>query len=66
MPAKVGFVVSTLERNGWVLVRQRGSHRQFKHHDNPYVVTVAGRPSSTLATGTLADIRRKTGLKEIR
>lgn len=66
MPAKVGFVVSLLERNGWLLVRQRGSHRQYKHPDNPYVVSVAGKRSEQVPTGTLADIRRKTGLKELR
>lgn len=31
MPLKVREIVKMLERDGWVLVRTRGSHRQFKH-----------------------------------
>jgi predicted RNA binding protein YcfA (HicA-like mRNA interferase family) len=66
MPAKVGFVIAVLERNGWTLVRHQGSHRQFKHPHKRYVVTVAGRWSETIPAGTLAQIRRLTRLKELR
>jgi len=36
-----------LERDGWRLVAQRGSHRQFRHPVKPARVTVAGKPSRT-------------------
>jgi predicted RNA binding protein YcfA (HicA-like mRNA interferase family) len=66
MPMKVREVVAVLERNGWVLVRQRGSHRNYRRPDSPVVVTVAGKRSETIRPGTLAHIRRTSGLEEIR
>jgi predicted RNA binding protein YcfA (HicA-like mRNA interferase family) len=66
LPKKVREVVAILEAAGWVEVRQRGSHRQFKHPDRPATVTVAGKASQTLSAGTLASIRRKSGLDELR
>jgi predicted RNA binding protein YcfA (HicA-like mRNA interferase family) len=34
MPIKVREMVAVLERDGWYLVRVKGSHRQFKHPTN--------------------------------
>jgi len=44
-------------------VRQRGSHRQFKHTLKSGVVTVAGKPNDDLAPGTLTSIWKQAGLK---
>jgi predicted RNA binding protein YcfA (HicA-like mRNA interferase family) len=66
MGMKVREVIAVLERNGWVLVRQRGSHRHFRHLEVPFVVTVAGNPSTTVPPGTLGSIRRTSGLEELR
>lgn len=66
MPMKVREVVAVLEANGWRLVRQRGSHRHFRHPDAPLVVTLAGKPSTTVPPGTLGNIRRSSGLEELR
>lgn len=63
---KVREVIGVLERNGWVLVRQRGSHRHFRHPDVPFVVTVAGRSSTTVPPGILGSIRRTSGLEDLR
>ncbi|MCE9635212.1 MAG: type II toxin-antitoxin system HicA family toxin [Planctomycetes bacterium] len=52
-----------LADDGWVLARQRGSHRQFKHPTKPGLVTVAGKPGDDLARGTLNSILRQAGLK---
>ena len=46
----------------WALVATRGSHRQFKHPDRPGRVTVAGKPSDDLATGTLKSIAKQSGI----
>jgi predicted RNA binding protein YcfA (HicA-like mRNA interferase family) len=35
-------IIKRLEADGWRLVRQRGSHRQYKHPIKPGRVTVAG------------------------
>lgn len=56
-------VLRRLADDGWVLVRQRGSHRQFKHPAKPGLVTVAGKPAADLARGTLNSILRQAGLK---
>jgi predicted RNA binding protein YcfA (HicA-like mRNA interferase family) len=60
---KVRTVEKELEKNGWTLVRQSGSHRQYRHHNNPSVITVSGKLSDEMTPGQLADIRRKTGLE---
>ena len=52
-----------LEKDGWKLVRTRGSHRQFRHTSKPGTVTVAGKPSLDLAPGTLNSILKQAGLK---
>ena len=49
--------------DGWYQVRQRGSHRQFKHPTKPGLVTVAGKPGDNLAPGTLNSILKQSGLK---
>ncbi len=53
-----------LEEDGWVLVRTRGSHRQYKHPDKPGLVTIAGRPNDDLAPGTYNSILKQARLKE--
>lgn len=52
-----------LKQDGWALARQRGSHRQFKHPTKRGLVTVAGKLSDDLATGTLNSILKQAGLK---
>jgi predicted RNA binding protein YcfA (HicA-like mRNA interferase family) len=59
---KVREVVRMLERDGWTLVTQRGSHRQFRHPSKPGRVTVAGNLGQDMAAGTLGNILRQSGL----
>ncbi|HTA14565.1 MAG TPA: type II toxin-antitoxin system HicA family toxin [Solirubrobacteraceae bacterium] len=66
MAKKIGEVIAMLEKHGWTQVRQSGSHRHFKHLDHARMVTVAGKQSDTISVGQLADIRRKSGIKELR
>ena len=60
---KVRDIVKQLEDDGWSVVRQRGSHRQFKHAAKPGLVTVAGKPGDDVAPGTLNSILKQAGLK---
>ena len=57
-------VLKLLQKDGWVLVRTKGSHRQFKHPTKPGTVTVAGKPSLEMPRGTLNSILKQAGLKE--
>ena len=63
---KVGEAIRLLERDGWILVATRGSHRQYRHPVKLGRVTVAGKPSEDLAPGTLNSILKQSGLKEPR
>ena len=63
MPMKVREVIRLLEKHGWVKMRSRGSHRQFKHPDQALVITVPGNEGTELAPGTLKAILKKAGLK---
>lgn len=38
---KAREVIRMIEKDGWYLVRQKGSHKQFKHKTKPGLVTVA-------------------------
>ena len=58
---KVRDVIKMIERDGWYLVRTRGSHRQFKHPEKPGLVTVPGKPGDELAPGTLNSILKQSG-----
>jgi len=57
-------VLRIIEDDGWVMVAQKGSHRQYKHPTKPGRVTVAGHPKDDLAPGTLNSILRQDGLKD--
>jgi predicted RNA binding protein YcfA (HicA-like mRNA interferase family) len=60
---KVADAISLVERDGWLLVRTAGSHRQYKHPTKPGTVTIAGRLSRDLAPGTWRSILKQAGLR---
>ncbi len=60
---KVSEMLRLLGDDGWVLVAQRGSHRQYKHPSKKGRVTVPGKPSDDLASGTQASILKQARLK---
>lgn len=53
-------VIARQLRDGWKLVRSRGSHRQFAHPDKPGLVTVP-HPQRDFPTGTLRAIFKAAG-----
>jgi len=63
MPMKVRELIRLPEQNGWIELRSKGSHRHFRHSDQPLVVTVPGNAGKELAPGTLNAIPKKAGLK---
>ncbi|MFZ5652834.1 MAG: type II toxin-antitoxin system HicA family toxin [Pseudomonadota bacterium] len=60
---KVKELIALIEADGWTQVRQRGSHRQFKHPDKPGTVTVSGKPNIDVPPGTLNNALKQAGLK---
>jgi predicted RNA binding protein YcfA (HicA-like mRNA interferase family) len=62
---KVKEVLRLLRRDGWLMIRQRGSHRQLQHASKPGTVTVVGKLSKTLHPKILASILRQAGLEGV-
>jgi predicted RNA binding protein YcfA (HicA-like mRNA interferase family) len=63
MATNVRDLIRSLERDGWFIVRTRGSHRQFHHPTKPGTVTVSGKPSVDVPIGTLNSVLKQAGLK---
>lgn len=61
---KVKDLIVLLELDGWQQVRQKGSHRQFHHPVKSGTVTVAGKPSVDVPSGTLINVLKQAGLKK--
>lgn len=54
-----------IEDDGWYLVRQKGSHRQYKHRIKKGLVTIAAhKMSDDIAKGTLNSILKQAQLKQ--
>ncbi|MBK9215385.1 MAG: type II toxin-antitoxin system HicA family toxin [Chloracidobacterium sp.] len=60
---KVRELIKLIEKDGWVLARTRGSHRQYRHTVKPGTVTIAGHPSDEVHPKTERSILTQAGLK---
>ncbi|MGV8074352.1 MAG: type II toxin-antitoxin system HicA family toxin [Syntrophobacteraceae bacterium] len=60
---KIREIITLLKENGWFLVNQKGSHRQYKHPTNKGRVTVAGAFSDDVHPKTLKSILKQAGLE---
>lgn len=54
-------IISRIEADGWYQVRQKGSHKQFRHPTKPGLVTVP-HPKRDMPIGTLRSIERVSGV----
>jgi predicted RNA binding protein YcfA (HicA-like mRNA interferase family) len=61
---KVREIISEIQDDGWYVVAQEGSHRQFKHPKKPGRVTIAGNLGDDVPPGTLGSIYRQAKLKK--
>ena len=61
---KVRQIINMLKNDGWYLDRTKGSHRQFKHSEKAGLVTIAGKLTLDLPSGTLNSILKQSGLKK--
>ncbi|OFX36385.1 MAG: addiction module toxin, HicA family [Bacteroidetes bacterium GWA2_32_17] len=61
---KVSEIIKIIENDGWYFVRQKGSHRQYKHNKKHGRVTIAvHKMSDDIAKGTLNSILKQAQLK---
>jgi predicted RNA binding protein YcfA (HicA-like mRNA interferase family) len=61
---KIREIIKIIKKDGWYMVAQKGSHKQFKHLIKPGRVTIAGNPGDDIATGTLNSILKQAGIKQ--
>ncbi|MGR9106385.1 MAG: type II toxin-antitoxin system HicA family toxin [Gammaproteobacteria bacterium] len=61
---KVKEPIKLIEDDGWLQVRQRGSHRQYNHPEKAGTVTVSGKPNIGLPPGTLNNVLKQAGMKK--
>jgi len=61
---KVRELIKLIESDGWIQVRMRGSHRQFKHPFKLGAVTISGNLSIDVPSGTLNSVLKQAGLKK--
>jgi predicted RNA binding protein YcfA (HicA-like mRNA interferase family) len=59
---KVREIIKLIERDGWVLARQKGSHKTFTHPTKTGIVTVPEH-GGDIPIGTLNSILKQAGLK---
>lgn len=60
---KVKDIIKLVEKDGWFVVRIKGSHRQYHHNSKKGTVTIAGKPSIDMNPKTLNSILKQAGLK---
>lgn len=58
---KSGDLIALLEKDGWQVVRIRGSHHQLRKDGMAHVITIS-HPEKDVSRHQLADARRKSGL----
>ena len=55
-------MIDYINNDGWYLLRQKGSHRQYRHKTKSGTVTVPGKLSDDLLPNTSKSILKKAGL----
>lgn len=58
---KAKEIIKMLREDGWYLMEQEGSHRQFKHSTKKGRVTVNGKLSETMPQEILNSIFKQAG-----
>ena len=61
VPLKSSDLIKKVENAGWVLIRIKGSHHQFKHPDHKLPLTIP-HPKKDLPIGTVKSIMKQAGL----
>jgi len=60
---KVREAIDAVTADGWYLVGQEGSHRQYKHPMKKGRVTIAGKPSDDLPKPTAHSIFKQAQIQ---
>jgi len=60
---KVSEILKRLKDEGWIIVHQKGSHKQFKHIKKSGKVTINGKCSDDVTGSLLKSIEKQAGIK---
>ena len=61
---RIKEIIKRLEAEGWILVRQKGSHKQYKNPGITELITIPDHGSNKEPSiGVLNDIMKKAGWK---
>ena len=60
---KSADLVKLLTKNGWTLLRVKGSHHQFVHPNMPGKVVTVPHPKKELGKGLVHVILKESGLR---
>ncbi len=62
---KVKDVIKLIEKDGWFLARQKGSHKQYKHYFKKGLGTIsAHKLSDEIKAGTLNSIFKQAQIEK--
>lgn len=61
---KTKEIIRMLEKDGWICIAQRGSHRQYKHSTKSGKVTINGQLNDTLTQFILNSIFKQAGWRK--
>jgi predicted RNA binding protein YcfA (HicA-like mRNA interferase family) len=62
MVKKVKEMIDLIESDGWVIVGQKGSHRQFKYPAKKGKVTIDGKLSDDIGDFLIKSIKKQAEL----
>ncbi|MEO7264706.1 MAG: type II toxin-antitoxin system HicA family toxin [Ferruginibacter sp.] len=61
---KTREIIKRLEKEGWICIRQKGSHKVFKKQNLAELITLPDHGANKeLSIGVLRDIQKKAGWK---
>lgn len=60
---KVKEIIQIIESDGWFMIRQKGSHRQYRHPKKSGTVTIPGNLNDDLPPGTANSVLKQAELK---
>ncbi|MEL7586937.1 MAG: type II toxin-antitoxin system HicA family toxin [Prolixibacteraceae bacterium] len=59
---KTSEMIRLIEKDGWILIRQTGSHRVYRHSLKTGTVILPAHGSKELKKGTEMSIRKQAGI----
>jgi len=60
---KAKELVDLIEKDGWFIVRQKGSHKHYRHPEKSGTVTIPYSGNDDMPPGTANSILKQAGLK---